>query len=231
LVAVSFEAGIMSGQIKSGDQLPTETSLAAQFGVTRSTVREGIRQLEQNGLVRREGRRRLHACVPHYKGLATRLSRALVLGQVTFRQLWEAFFAIEPAMARYAAERATAEELDAMGDNLARTSAALTSRHSVVELDAEFHELLARSARSQALLLGREPVSMLFLPAVKLMMERLPQSAAQRMYVAHMHVYTAMRERNPNEAGHWMGKHIIDFQRGYALAGLEMDGAVGTSDD
>lgn len=32
--------------------MPAETALAAQFGVNRSTVREGIRSLEQNGLVR-----------------------------------------------------------------------------------------------------------------------------------------------------------------------------------
>ena len=41
---------IVSGELKAGAQLPTETELAGQFGVNRSTVREGIRQLENEGL-------------------------------------------------------------------------------------------------------------------------------------------------------------------------------------
>jgi len=41
---------ILSGALKTGDQLPTEALLAKQFGVNRSTVREGIRQLENDGL-------------------------------------------------------------------------------------------------------------------------------------------------------------------------------------
>ena len=49
---------IMSGALKAGHQLPTELQLAKQLGVNRSTVREGIRQLENEGLVRREGRKR-----------------------------------------------------------------------------------------------------------------------------------------------------------------------------
>ena len=40
---------IVSGELKAGAQLPTETELAEQFGVNRSTVREGIRQLENEG--------------------------------------------------------------------------------------------------------------------------------------------------------------------------------------
>jgi GntR family transcriptional regulator, transcriptional repressor for pyruvate dehydrogenase complex len=49
---------IDTGELKAGDQLPTEAKLAQQFGVNRSTVREGIRQLENEGLVSREGRKR-----------------------------------------------------------------------------------------------------------------------------------------------------------------------------
>jgi GntR family transcriptional regulator, transcriptional repressor for pyruvate dehydrogenase complex len=44
---------ILRRDLKTGEQLPTEAQLAEHFGVNRSTVREGIRQLENEGFVRR----------------------------------------------------------------------------------------------------------------------------------------------------------------------------------
>jgi len=69
----------VNGRIKPGDPIGTELELGRQFGVNRSTVREGIRLLEEGGLIRRDSSRRLQACLPRYNKLAARLSRALVL--------------------------------------------------------------------------------------------------------------------------------------------------------
>ena len=51
LVYDAIEGQILSGRLRVGDPLPPEVQLAGQFGVNRSTVREGIRLLEQSGLV------------------------------------------------------------------------------------------------------------------------------------------------------------------------------------
>lgn len=45
---------IASGTLKSNDQLPTEDELSERYGLSRGTVREAIRLLENDGLVRRE---------------------------------------------------------------------------------------------------------------------------------------------------------------------------------
>lgn len=46
--------GIKSGQWTVGDRLPSEAELVAQFGVSRMTVNRALRELEQEGLVRRQ---------------------------------------------------------------------------------------------------------------------------------------------------------------------------------
>jgi len=48
---------IQSGRYESGDQLPTETELVAEYGVSRITVRQALKNLEEEGLVRREAGR------------------------------------------------------------------------------------------------------------------------------------------------------------------------------
>src|SRR5262245_66487324 len=59
LVADAIERKILGGILRPGDPIGTESELVKQFGVNRSTVREGIRLLEQAGLVARESNRRL----------------------------------------------------------------------------------------------------------------------------------------------------------------------------
>jgi DNA-binding GntR family transcriptional regulator len=86
-VSRELQALIVGGQLSPGDQLPSETDLAERFGVNRSTVREGIRQLESEGLLRREGRKRLLIAVPGQDSLSPRMERALVMNDVTFREL------------------------------------------------------------------------------------------------------------------------------------------------
>ena len=56
--ADEIEDQIMQGTLKPGERLPGEIALAEMFGVTRSTVREGLRQLESEGLVCRPTPRR-----------------------------------------------------------------------------------------------------------------------------------------------------------------------------
>ena len=56
VVSDKIREAILDGRIPAGKLLPTETALAGQFGVTRSTVREAIRLLEQSGLLGRAGR-------------------------------------------------------------------------------------------------------------------------------------------------------------------------------
>ena len=104
-IANLIEQRIVERTLRTGDALPSETDLARQFGVNRSTIREAIRELEVHGLLGRErGEKRLRVTRPEPRRVSSGVSRALALHDVTFMELWEAMMAIEPAAAEYAAE-------------------------------------------------------------------------------------------------------------------------------
>jgi DNA-binding FadR family transcriptional regulator len=213
---------ILSGELKAGDQLPTEIDLADQFGVNRSTVREGIRQLENEGLVSREGRKRLTVSVPASERLASQASHALVMRQVTFRELWETALVLEPACAALCAKNRGDDIESALRLNLDQTHDELEDVHRCTQLDTEFHALVAAGTKNDALLLSREPVGLLLYPAFEILSPRLPQ-AIGRMLLAHQRVATAIVAANPGDAEIWMRKHIIDFRRGWELSKLSLD--------
>lgn len=50
-VASQLRRSISEGRLRPGDKLPPERRLAAMFGVSRNTVRDALRALEQSGLI------------------------------------------------------------------------------------------------------------------------------------------------------------------------------------
>jgi GntR family transcriptional regulator, transcriptional repressor for pyruvate dehydrogenase complex len=213
---------IVSGELKAGDRLPTEAELAEQFGVNRSTVREGIRQLENEGLVSREGRKRLIISVPGSGRISSQASRALVMRQVTFRELWEATLVMEPACASLSALNRNDDQIAALETNLERTRHSLSNVRHTIELDTEFHKLVSEGARNKALLLAREPIGLLIFPAFEILSPLLPQ-ANGRTLVAHERVFSAIKSADSSAAELWMRKHIVDFRRGWEMAKLSLD--------
>jgi GntR family transcriptional repressor for pyruvate dehydrogenase complex len=219
-VAAAVGEQILDGRIKPGQRLPPEVELARQLGVNRSTVREGLRALEQEGLVRRADGRGLVASAPHQGELATRLSRAMVLHHVTFLELCETILALEPLAAELASQRIDERTLRALEENLARTRESLDNRQSLTELDVDFHLLLSRGAGNKALMLAREPLGLLFYPAFFQVMARL--NSGERLLLAHESIVAAVRAHQPVEARQWMHRHIVDFKRGYELLSLDL---------
>jgi GntR family transcriptional repressor for pyruvate dehydrogenase complex len=228
-VALAIEHRIMAGKLRAGDVLPSESDLAERFGVNRSTVREGIRQLESDGLVRRVSRKRLIISVPQHQDLASRASRALLLNKVTFDELWQVAMALEPLAATAAAHLITADNMALLEDNLKQTRAIIAKGDSPVALDVEFHFLIARAAGNKALLLAREPFALLLYPSFAEMRSYLPQ-AGTRLLAAHAHIIAALGKRDADEAHHWMKRHIADFRRGWRIAGLDFNTPISPAD-
>ncbi|KKM97836.1 hypothetical protein LCGC14_1164080, partial [marine sediment metagenome] len=206
----------------SGDRLPTEAELAARLGVHRSTTREGLRLLEESGLVQRRTGRRLYASAPRAEDLSTRASRALALQRVSFDELWQLLLALEPAAAAQAALAIQPEQIETLEDNLARTRVAVTEGSVLTTLDLEFHALIAEATGNATWQLAREPAAMLLFPANERMLPRLSQ-AGTRLIEAHEHIIAAFKKRDATLAADWMRRHINDFRRGYVLAGCDPD--------
>jgi DNA-binding FadR family transcriptional regulator len=147
VIAATLRARILNGQLQDGDELPTETALLQEFPVSRPTLRESLRILETEGLLRiRRGKR--GGCIvssPRAESAAYHFGLVLQNRRTGLDDLGRARAVLEPACAALAAERpdheAVADELDAI---VAESEEAVESAHDFTASALRFHEALVR---------------------------------------------------------------------------------------
>jgi DNA-binding GntR family transcriptional regulator len=117
----------------------SETQLAKQIGISRTPIREALHFLEKEGLLE---------FIPRV-GYQV---RQIDLDEVV--EICEIRKSLEILAARWAINRISPEDIQAFRNNLTLSETIIKSEDmsSFIELDAEFHELLARTSGSQRLL-------------------------------------------------------------------------------
>ena len=216
-IANVIEQRIVGRSLRTGDPLPSESDLARQFGVNRSTVREAIRELEVHGLLGRgRGEKRLRVTRPEPRRVSSGVSRALALHDVTFLELWEAMMALEPAAAEYAAARRNAAQLRDLTRAGARFKRAAADTDAAVAAVVDFFTAVAAASGNQVLALSQAPLNLLLAPALTRIVDRVPQ-ARSRIAEAQGKITAAIKLRKSEQARIWMEKHIRDFKRGHDL--------------
>jgi GntR family transcriptional repressor for pyruvate dehydrogenase complex len=225
-VASAISERIVARTLKDGDTLPTETALAAQLGVNRSTLREALRELESNGLLeRRKGSKRLVVSHPAPAAVARGVSRALALQDVTVHEICEALELLEPQLAAAAALRRTAPQLAALEAVTARLAANAAapdaSTQDAVEMVGEFFRALAAASNNPVYAMMQEPLLQLLQSSLNVMIDQAP-NARSRISVAQRRLLEAVTANQSEQASDWMGKHVRDFRRGFELAGIDL---------
>lgn len=219
-IAEEIQDQILRGDLKPGDPLPGEAELGVMFGVTRSTVREGLRQLESDGLVHRPTPRRLEVTLPQADQLTTRAGRAMALMKVTFRELWQVTLVTEPLAARLAAQQATPAEIEALQQLHSEMLHSEQDTARIIALDEQFHTQIADMGKNRVLGLAREPIALLLFRGFEQIAPSAPHFF-KRQIEAHSNIIAALRDADSERAERWARMHIEDFWRGAQLAGLE----------
>ena len=221
-VAAAIGARVLSRALREGERLPSETELARQFGVNRSTVREALRELESRGLVqRRPGSKLMSVSRPHHEAVAEGVSHALLLHDVTVRDVWEALTILEPPIARAAARAHTAQDLERIVAAAEAFIAGRADTEQAVQRSAELFRCVGQATHNPVLGLAQEPLLQLLEPSLRVMIDKVPQARA-RIATAHRRLLEALEARDEDGAQDWMARHIRDFRKGYEIAGIDL---------
>jgi DNA-binding FadR family transcriptional regulator len=226
-VAAALLGRITDRSITAGERLPPEMELARQFGVHRGTVREALRELQTNGVLKRErGSKLMMVTRPERGDVAAGVSRALALHEVSYQDVWEALTALEPPIAAAAARHRKAKDLARLTAIVVRFAEEPDTR-GAVEQCAEFFRAIGEATHNGVFMLAHEPLVQLLVPSLGAMIDKVPQ-ARGRIADAQKRMVAAIRAGNAAQAEEWMAKHIRDFRRGFEIARIALERRVGS---
>jgi GntR family transcriptional regulator, transcriptional repressor for pyruvate dehydrogenase complex len=208
-VAAQLEELVMKGEYREGDKLPPERVLVDEFGVSRSTIREALRRLEAEGLVRIDHGVGAFVCERHEA--ENPLVSLLVLDQSTVPELFEARRALESTTAALAAERlspAAASELESLASQLADEA---LSPAAYVELDVALHQAIARATKNRVLMELAESLREAHVEYSRRVIDL--QERRRRATHGHRAIVDAILARDPARAREAMIAHLDEAEQ------------------
>ena len=185
-----FEA-IQSGDLKPGTRI-REVDLAEQFGISRTPIRDAILKLESEGLLIHEAR----------KGAVIKsLSHREIIELYAMREV------LEGTAARYAAQHASAEEIDELDELNQLMRHHKQEPASVVSINRQFHSLLYNCANNRYLIAALRSLSnaMVLLGKTTL----ADESRTEAAFEEHQAIVSALRARDADSAEQAARHHIV----------------------
>jgi DNA-binding FadR family transcriptional regulator len=155
LVARQIRNAIIRGEIPHGASLPAEAHLIAEFEVSRPTVREAVRILESEGVLRVARGARGGALVlrPSYEMVARATGITLQAQGTTIGDLYEMRTLIEPPAARLVAERNSSVGAAALREHLRLEYDLIDDREAQSRAIGKFHRIMIEQSGNQSMLM------------------------------------------------------------------------------
>ena len=188
---------ILNGGHADGEKL-CELTLTKELGVSRTPVREALCQLELEGLV---------TLVPNKGAVVNAVSPQNIKDIYSIRAL------IEGLAAKWAAERITKEELEAI-EEVVELMKIYTERNDVerlVRIDSKFHTLIFHASKSRPLINILDPLHQYVLAGRKMSFQK--PGRTKKASKEHEDIYKAILDRNPDLAESLTIKHIKNAEK------------------
>ncbi len=211
-VAKELERRMLEGSLRPGQRLPPERELAAQLGVSRPSLREGLRKLASKGLVQsRQGGGTF---------MTDRLQSALVEpwqdllgGHPDLQQdLLELRHMLEGQTAELAAQRASELDLQRVGRAHERLQQAFAADDlaACAEADVQYHQAIADASHNRLLAHLNASLHRLVHDGVQCSLEFLRAHPAQweRMRRQHREIWGHLQARRAAAAGRAARRHV-----------------------
>ena len=194
--------GMVSGELKPGDKLPTEPELAATFGVARTSVREATKILTYLGVLESRRAEGTFVCSGFTESMIDPMVYGIILGRGDdFDSLMELRELIEAGIMRLAVRKATDEELAGLREKLADFEAAAAGERgedvvqASFEADDAFHEAVSALCHNDLVDKINRVVRVLTYSVRRKTVETMIKSGRSKEHIAvHWKIFD-MRER------------------------------------
>lgn len=213
LLADRLRQQILAGGFAPGDPLPAERDLVIETGLSRGSVREALRILQAQGLVRtRPGRYGGSTVIQPTENLLASQVGSFARGRgVSFQALIETREALEPMLAQLAARNRSDADLAALDAISVRMAAAASSRPAVfIDENVNWHWALAEASHNDLLRAFMASITGLIHQSTRI--EHIAEKAVRAQVLkAHKRILQAIRQGDPEAARRRMARHVTAY--------------------
>ncbi|MHC9237173.1 FadR/GntR family transcriptional regulator [Pseudooceanicola sp. 502str34] len=211
-VADQLRAAIRDGQLKVDDRLPNEEDLAKHFGVSRPTIREALKILAAQNLIRsrRGPAGGTFVSRPDPQGLGEAIADAATLlvgtGDIDVEEMLTARAETEAVCCRLAATARTEADLAALRAEVALQRDENLRDEDFCASDVRFHRALVQATHNQPLKLMMYAVIESFIPVTNMLIYR--EHERRRSVDLHDQITEAIAAGEGARAAELMGRHL-----------------------
>lgn len=222
-IVEQIEDAIATGSLRPGERLPSERELVTQFGASRSTVREALRVLESNGIVRsRPGDPHGPEILPFSPhGLAKQMTRLTRVDQLSIADLVSFRMILDGSANMLAARLRSVPELAAIEKTIVVMEQAIDAGfEEFSEADVAFHDAVARASRNAMVQVCNSVVRGVVLSLISDKVTRARNSKAlmRESLRHHQEVLEAIRAGDGPAAARISRQNLYDYYAGYVPA-------------
>jgi GntR family transcriptional repressor for pyruvate dehydrogenase complex len=216
----ALQSDIAEGRLKPGEKLPIEPQLAANFGVSRTVVREAVSRLRSDGLVTaRQGSGVFVASAPAQQ--AFRMPTEASSEQAAIREIYELRLGVEVEAAALAAARMVPDHLMRIKRALGEIEATKSGPDFGVQADTDFHRAIALATGNSKIAAFQRYLSVFLLQSITAARENTRQTlpgAVDEVMGEHQAIYAALEAGDAKAARAAMRAHLTNAQARLGLA-------------
>jgi GntR family transcriptional regulator, transcriptional repressor for pyruvate dehydrogenase complex len=202
---------ILGGQFAQGDKLPPETELAAQFGVSRPTVREALGALVSAGLIRKipgvAGGSFVNTVTPDSLShmLSESMDTILRLGALDVSELTSVRRVLEVPAAEWAAQNRETSHLDTLHEIVQKQRETTINDPDIPSYDLAFHTTIGHASGNRLVAAFIAAVHNSTHPAQYL---HVTEEVGHRTVKQHMEILDAIENQQAEAARDAMASHL-----------------------
>ncbi len=221
-ISENIRSAIMDGSLKVDDQLPTEEVLAKKFKVSRPTIREALKRLAAQNLIRSRRGPTGGTFVnrPSQEELRSSLTESAMLmvsmGEFSLSEIAEARRELELTCCRLAAECRKDEHLATMAAEIVRQSDPATTDEEFCASDVRFHRALVDATGNPVLQFVMFAVIEALQPATNLVIFRFRER--EKIIAQHELIYASIKAKDADVAEAAMAEQMNYLCEQYAQA-------------
>ncbi|OFI06061.1 HTH-type transcriptional regulator LutR [Clostridium acetireducens DSM 10703] len=200
---------IAKGTFKKGDKLPSEREMAESLKVSRTSIREALRELEIMGIIESRQGEGNFIKDNFENNLFEPLSTIFLLKESNPEEILELRHIIERGSVILAAERITHEELEEI-DLLFENAKNSNSEEELVKVDITFHYKIAQASKNFLIVSILNAISFLIESFIKNTRKNILTEKEHKAMLIQQHrtIFTALKNHDSNAAEKAMSTHL-----------------------